>query len=96
MNGFLQLAIQLLSTYIGCVIVASLAKKINRLNERCLRIIYCDKKSSFEELLEKDSSVSIHERGIQILATEMYKICKGMFPPQITQLFAQRNEHPYN
>ena len=39
----------------GCVIVASLIKKINRLHERCLRIIYCDKQSSFEELLKKDS-----------------------------------------
>ena len=37
----------------GCVIAASLTKKINRLHERCLRIIYCDKKSSFEELLKK-------------------------------------------
>ena len=36
-------------------------KKIHRLRERCLRIIYCDKQSSFEELLEKDSSVSIRE-----------------------------------
>ena len=53
-------------------------KKINRLHERCLRMIYCDKQSSFEELLEKDSSVSIHERNIQILATEMYKVSKGM------------------
>ena len=34
--------------------------KINRLHERCLRLIYNDKHSSFEELLEKDSSVSIH------------------------------------
>ena len=30
-------------------------KIINRLHERCLRIIYCDKQSSFEELPEKDS-----------------------------------------
>ena len=28
-------------------------KKINRLHERSLRIIYCDKQSSFKELLEK-------------------------------------------
>ena len=67
-------------------------KKINRLHERCLRIIYCDKQSSFEELLEKDSSVSIHVRNIQILATEMYKVTKGMSPPQITELFPRRNE----
>ena len=71
-------------------------KKITRLHERCLRIIYCDKQSSFKELLEKDSSVSIHERNIQILATEMYKVGKGMSRPQITELFARRNEHPHN
>ena len=29
--------------------------KINRLHERCLRLIYNDKKLSFEELLEIDS-----------------------------------------
>ena len=48
--------------------------KINRLHERCLRIIYSEKQSSFETLLEKDGSVSVHNRNLQILATEMYKI----------------------
>ena len=71
-------------------------KKINRLHERCLRIIYFDKQSSFEELLEKDSSASIHEKNIQILATETYKVRKDMSPPQITKLFARRHEHPCN
>ena len=46
-------------------------KKINRLRERRSRIIYGDKQSSFEELLEKDNSVSINERNIRILATKM-------------------------
>ena len=71
-------------------------KKINRLHERCLRIVYGDKQSSFEQLLQKDSSVSFHERNIQILATEMYKVSKGISAPQITKLFARKNEHPYN
>ena len=66
-------------------------KKINRLLEKCLRIIYCNKQSSFEELLEKDSFVSIHERNIQISATEMYKVSRGMSSPQITELFPRRN-----
>ena len=61
-----------------------------------MRDVYGDKQSSFEELLEKDSSVSIHKRNFQILATEMYKVSKSMSPPQITESFAQRNEHPYN
>ena len=50
--------------------------KINRLHERCLRIIYNDKRSSFNALLEKDGSVSIHERNIEILAIEMFKVAK--------------------
>ena len=32
----------------------ALNNKINRLHERCLRIIYNDKTSTFKELLEKD------------------------------------------
>ena len=35
--------------------------KINRIHERCLQIIYNDKKSTFYELLEKDDSVSIRK-----------------------------------
>ena len=45
----------------------SLNHKINRLHGRCLRIIYSDKKPSFDELLEKDESVSIHHQNIQKL-----------------------------
>ena len=36
--------------------------KINRLRERCLRIVYNDNKSSFQELLHKDKGVTIHTR----------------------------------
>ena len=46
-------------------------RKINRLHERCLNMIYNDKQSSFKMLLEKDCSVFIHDRNIQCLATEM-------------------------
>ena len=80
----------------GCVIVASLSEKVNRLHERCLRIIYGDKQSSFKELLEKVSSVSVYKRNIQILATEMCKVSRSMASPQITELLKRRNEHPYN
>ena len=58
--------------------------KINRLHERCLRIIYSNKQSSFETLLEKDGSVSIHNRNLQILATEIYKIKNDLFPLTVT------------
>ena len=45
-----------------------LNNKINRLHERCLRIIYNDKTSTFKEFLEKDNFVSIHYRNIQARA----------------------------
>ena len=55
--------------------------KIKHLHERCLRLIYSDKKSSYEEnLLEKDNSVSIHHKNIQALAIEMFKVKHKLYP----------------
>ena len=54
--------------------------KINRLHERCLRIVYRDNQSTFEELLEKDNTVSVHQRNLQFLATELYKVLNGLSP----------------
>ena len=68
----------------------------NRLHERCLRITYSDKTSSFEALLDKDGSVSIHKRNLQLLANEMYKANKGLSPPIITDLFEKKSDHQYD
>ena len=62
-------------------------RKINRLHERCLRIIYNDKQSSFIKLFEKDNSVSIHQRNLQILAIEMFKVSNGLSPGPNEQYF---------
>ena len=72
--------------------------KINRLHKCCLcclKIIYSDKHSSYVALLEKDGSVSIHNRNLQILTTEMYKVSKGLSPSIITELFKGRDEQHY-
>ena len=55
-----------------------LNNKINRLQERGLRIVYNDKSSTFYQLLEKDKSVTIHTRNLQYLATEIFKVKIGM------------------
>ena len=73
----------------GCVSRANNGK-INRLYERCLRITYSDKKSSFETLSEKDSSVSVHNGSVQILATEMCKIKNDLTSLIVTELFEKR------
>ena len=48
--------------------------KINHLHERSLRIVYKDNTSSFEDLLKKDNSFTIHQRNIQSLAIELFKV----------------------
>ena len=64
------------------------------MNERCLRIAPGDKQSSFEKPLKKYSSFAIHEKKTQTLATEMYKVGKGMWPPQIFERIWTKNWTP--
>ena len=59
---------------------------IRNLHERCLRLIYNDENSSYEELLTKDGSVFIHHRNVQALATEFYKIKNGLSPELFTEI----------
>ena len=65
--------------------------KINRLHERSLRILYKDDISTFEELLLKDNSVTVHTRNIQLLATEMYKVRNNISPDYIREIFPISN-----
>ena len=58
-------------------------------HERCLRIIYDDKHSTFEELLNKDNSVSIHHKYINALAIEMSKLANGMSPEILNEIVRQ-------
>ena len=70
--------------------------KINRLHERCLRIICNDKQSSFHALLQKDGSVSIDERNIKVLATKMFKVSKNQATPQMHEIFKSKDQSQYN
>ena len=66
----------------------ALNNKINRIHERALRLVYRDKKSTFEELLNKDNSVKFHIKNLQVIVTEMFEvknklsaeIMNGVFP----------------
>ena len=66
-------------------------RKINRLHERCLRVIYSDKQPSFSELLQKDDSISIHMRNIQSLVIEMFHFSRNILPPIMNDIFDQKD-----
>ena len=69
---------------------------INSLHEKSLRIIHYDKKSSFQELLEKDNAVSIHERNLKRLCIEMHKVVYGSAPEIFSNLFCIKDDPNYN
>ena len=49
-----------------------LNKKINKIHERTLRIVYSDHKTSFSELLKKDKSVTIHQNSVYELRSGVH------------------------
>ena len=53
--------------------------RVNKIHERTLRLVYDDSTySRFDELLIKGKSVSIHQRNLQLLATEIFKVKNGV------------------
>ena len=60
---------------------------MKNIHERALRIVYRDRITSFEELLKTDKSVTIHQRNLQILATEIFKTTKGLKPKIMKNIF---------
>ena len=67
---------------------------INRIHERALRVVYKDYNSSFDELLEKDSSCKIHDRNFQKLVTEIFKVKMNLVPEIMKEVF-KIVESPY-
>ena len=66
--------------------------KINRIQERALRIVYLDYSTTFIELLKKDGSVTVHHRNIQAVAIEMYKVVNDLGPNIMKTLFKFKDE----
>ena len=58
------------------------SRKLNagiiRFHERALRVVNRDFDSSFEELLSRDSSTTLHQRNLQKLMTEIFKVKTGI------------------
>ena len=50
---------------------------MNHIHERALSIVYDDYSSCFEDLINKDNSVIIHQGNLQQLAIEIFKVKTG-------------------
>ena len=67
-----------------------LNNRINSIHERAQGLTYQDHIFTFQELLNKENSVSIHHRNLQPLAAEMFKIHRGLSPDILTEIFVPK------
>ena len=68
---------------------------INRIHERSLRTVCNDISSTFQELLQRNRSVTIHHNNIETLTTEVFKVVNNICPP-IMKTFFDFRENRYN
>ena len=72
-----------------------LNNRVNNIHERSLRIVYNDFVSTFSKLLSKDNFFTVHERNIQALGIELYKVVNGLSPVIMTQVFPLKDNTRY-
>ena len=61
--------------------------RINKILERANRLVYpFDSKFTFKKILDKNKSVTIHQKNLQLLATEIFKA--NISPEILKQLFS--------
>lgn len=67
----------------------TLRNRINKINERELRLVYQKNVLSFTNLIEQDNPVTpvtIHQRNLQILVTEILKLRKDLAPDKMKEV----------
>ena len=65
---------------------------INKVHERYLRTGANDKLSGFKMLLSNNSEIKTHQRNMQILMVEVYKIMNSYTPPIMNNLVVLREK----
>ena len=59
-------------------------------------MLHSRKLNSREKELEKDNSATIHNRNIQLLSTELFKVKNGLSPPFMNEIFVENAQHYYD
>ena len=73
-----------------------LNSRVTKLLERELRIVYQDYASSFAELFEKNNLTTVHNRNIQLFATELFKVKNRLSPPTMKEIFVKNAQLYYD
>ena len=71
-------------------------KRINKIHEKGWRLVYKNETNlSFDGVMKKDKSVSIHQRNMKILDTNIFKMRNDLGPEIMKDIF-HFVQKPYN
>ncbi len=70
-------------------------KDIKRTNKRASRVLYRDFDASFDQLLARAGSITVHQKNLQSLMIEIYKTMNHLNPSYIWEFFVKK-DIPYN
>ena len=63
---------------------------INKVHKRGLRLTYRDETKDFQQMLREQNEITVHQRNLQVLMTEVYKTVNRIAPPTMTSFFQTR------
>ena len=69
--------------------------KINKMHRRTLRVVFDDYNNTYEELLASHNDISIHQKHLKHLPTEVYKFLANL-NPEFMWPFFKNNSILYN
>ena len=69
---------------------------MNNKHKRIPQLVYWIKDVGFEDLLQKDKSIKIHKRNLQILATEVFKSLNQFSLSILWDLFERKSVQKHN
>ena len=75
---------------------SGLSNKIYHIHERASRIVYDYYSSTFEDLLNKDKSVTIRQRNLQQFAIEIFRLKIEIAPIIMNEIFIFVKNNIYN
>ena len=70
---------------------ASDSRKLERVQERALRAVYCNRTAPYEKLLKTAGQPTLQNRRLQDIAILMYKVKNNLIPKYIQDLFCKNN-----
>ena len=73
-----------------------LNNETNHIHKRALHIVYDDYSSTYEDLLNKDRSVNIHQRNLEQLVVKIFKVKIGKALITMNEIFTFAENNTYN